>query len=105
MTLTVEQEKAIAEQVVADWGTRDFWIGKCRYCGLGIDLVMAELKVTRSEAIVLWAAMLNDNAANSMRIAMHEYGDIQKRSQPLVKKWIEIAEAEMRNDDKPWEKS
>lgn len=97
-------EEAIAKQVEMDWGNRDFWIAKCRYCLRGIDLVMRECAVSRTEAVTLWAAMLHDNAANVMNVALHRYEVVQDKMRPIASKLVDAAEQQIRDDQNPWEK-
>ena len=98
-----EREKAIQAQADEDWRNRDFWTAKCRYCLKGIDLVMQEMAVTRTEAIQLWASMQHDNAANVMLRAIHQYETMQEKMRPHIKSLAEAAQKEMDDaKDEPW---
>lgn len=101
-----EAENALAVQAADEQRSRDFWVARCRYCAERIRLVADEVGVSRAEAIQLWAAMLNDNAANNISEAMHHYGDVVKSvnnaNYPLATKLLKYLEHEARAD-KPWD--
>ena len=101
---TPPNEEAIQQQVALDWGNRDFWTAKCRYCTLLIELIVRECGVTMSEAVVLAGALMHDNAANNMRLAVHEQGQNSDKMRPIAARLADAAEREMRQDDEPWKK-
>lgn len=99
--LILSDEDRAKLQASHDWeGTRVFWEGKCIYCRGGIELVQERLGVSRSEAVILFAAMMHDNASNLWYKGVAQWERLQDKSRPLAERMVKGIEEEL-DRDKP----
>ena len=86
---------------------REFWTQKCAYCRAGVELVMAELGVTREQALAQWAAMTYDNAANLLLRAFQTFEEGAKKNKELAERQAHFQDEMLKHLDeehhKPWE--